>query len=359
MAEQIAQIRFDSNPAFQNRKPRIANRTGWSRREFLKATALTGSSALLGLTSNTHAADPAPETTKIALAQSPALCTAPQIVAEELLRGEGFTDIQYLRTGSAELYKTVASGQAQLGMGVTLRFILDVDAGAPTVLLTGVHVGCYELFGVGTVRSVNNLKNKTVSVPGLHSGAHALLASMAAYVGLNPAKDIKWVVHPFAESMRLLADGKIDAFMGFPPEPQELRAKKIGHVIVNSMMDRPWSQYFCCMVIGNREFVRKNPVATKRTLRAIMKATDLCAREPQRAARYLVDRGYTKNYDFALQTMKDMHYAQWRDFDPEDTIRFYSLRLHEVGMIKTSPNKLIAQAGDWRFLRELKKELKT
>jgi|SRR5688572_4831529 len=215
MAEQIAQIRFDSNPAFQNRKPRIANRTGWSRREFLKATALTGSSALLGLTSNTHAADPAPETTKIALAQSPALCTAPQIVAEELLRGEGFTDIQYLRTGSAELYKTVASGQAQLGMGVTLRFILDVDAGAPTVLLTGVHVGCYELFGVGTVRSVNNLKNKTVSVPGLHSGAHALLASMAAYVGLNPAKDIKWVVHPFAESMRLLADGKIDAFMGF------------------------------------------------------------------------------------------------------------------------------------------------
>ena len=84
---------------------------------------------------------------------------------------------------------------------------------------------------------------------------------MAAYVGLDPNKDIKYVTQPFAESMRLLAEGKIDGFMAFPPEPQELRAKKIGHVIVNTITDRPWSRYFCCSIAGNREFVRKNPVA--------------------------------------------------------------------------------------------------
>ena len=65
------------------------------------------------------------------------------------------------------------------------------------------------------------------------------------------------MTHSFVEAAQLLAQGKIDAYLGFPPEPQELRAKKIGHVVVNSMMDRPWSQYFCCMVIGNRDFVRK------------------------------------------------------------------------------------------------------
>ena len=90
--------------------------------------------------------------------------------------------------------------------------------------------------------------------------------------------------------MELFAEGKIDAFLGFPPEPQELRARKIGHVIVNSSIDRPWSQYFCCMLAGNREFVRKHPVATKRVLRAILKATDFCASEPARAARVMVDR---------------------------------------------------------------------
>jgi DNA-binding transcriptional LysR family regulator len=61
---------------------------------------------------------------------------------------------------------------------------------------------------------------------------------MASYVGLDPAKDISWVTHPLAEVMRLLATGKIDAFLGFAPDPQELRAKKIGRVVVNSSVDR-------------------------------------------------------------------------------------------------------------------------
>ena len=137
--------------------------------------------------------------------------------------------------------------------------------------------------------------------------------------------------------MRLLAEGKIDALMGFPPVPQELRAKKIGHVVVNSAADRPWSQYFCCMMAGNREFVRKHPVATKRAMRAILKANQICALEPERAARLLVDKGFTTNYDYALQTMKEIPYGKWREYDPEDTVRFYSLRLHEAGHDQVEP----------------------
>ena len=138
--------------------------------------------------------------------------------------------------------------------------------------------------------------------------------------------------------MELFADGKIDAFLGFPPEPQELRARKIGHVILNTATDQPWSQYFCCMLSGNRDFVRDHPIATKRVLRAILKAADLCAAEPERVAQRLVDGGFTERYDYALQTLTEVPYDRWREFDPEDTLRFYALRLHEVGMIKSSPN---------------------
>ena len=90
---------------------------------------------------------------------------------------------------------------------------------------------------------------------------------MVAYVGLDLHKDLNFVLHPGPESMRLLAEGKIDAYLGFPPEPQAMREQQIGHVVVNSTVDRPWSQYFCCMLAGNREFVRTHPVATKRALR--------------------------------------------------------------------------------------------
>ena len=158
--------------------------------------------------------------------------------------------------------------------------------------------------------------------------------------------------------MRLLAEGKIDGFMGFPPDPQEARARKIGRVIVNSNVDRPWSQYFCCMLAGHREFVRKHPVATKRAVRAILKANSICALEPDRATRFLVEKGYAREYEYTLQMLKELPYTRWRDRDPEDTLRFYALRLREAGMIKSTPQKLIAQGTDWRFLNEIKKELK-
>jgi NitT/TauT family transport system substrate-binding protein len=129
-------------------------------------------------------------------------------------------------------------------------------------------------------------------------------------------------------------------------------------VLLSTTTDRPWSQYFCCTVNANRDFVRKHPIATKRALRAILKADQVCALEPERVARHMVDRGLTKSYDYALQTMKDIPYGRWRQYNPEDTVRFYSLRMHEAGVIKSSPQRIIAEGTDWRFLNELKRELK-
>jgi NitT/TauT family transport system substrate-binding protein len=181
---------------------------------------------------------------------------------------------------------------------------------------------------------------------------------MAAQVGLDPMKDIHWVTDPKVKPIELFAQDKIDAFLGFPPEPQDLRARHIGHVIVNSAVDRPWSQYLCCMLAANPEYVRNYPVATKRVVRAVLKATDLCATDPERAARRLVGGGFTARYDYALQMLNENPYDKWREYDATDTIRFYALRMREVGFIKSSPQKIIAEGTDWHFLNELKQELK-
>jgi NitT/TauT family transport system substrate-binding protein len=325
-----------------------------SRRRFL-ATSLAAATGVVGLRTQPAYADPPPETTKIRLSQIAGICVAPQYVAEELLKIEGFTDIQYVEVLSNP-YPAFASGNVDLSMAFVAPFIIQVDVDAPLVLLGGVHVGCFELFGTERIRAIRDLKGKTVAVPEPGSAHYVFLASMAAHVGLDPRQDLKFVFHPAVESIQLLADEKIDAVMAFPPFPQELRAKKIGHVIVNSGVDRPWSQYFCCIVAANQEFARIHPTATKRALRAILKSADFCAAEPERAARVVAGRGY--RYDYALQTMREIRYAQWQEYDPEDTVRFYALRLHEAGMIKSGPKKIIAQGTDWRFFNELKRELK-
>jgi NitT/TauT family transport system substrate-binding protein len=325
-----------------------------SRRRFLTTLVSASAIGIVG-TSASIAQEAPPETSTIRLFKMPGICIAPQYVAEEMLRSEGFTDIQYFEYG-VNTYAALASGKTDISMAFVANFIVHLDAGAPIVLLGGVHTGCYELFGTESLQAIHDLKGKTVAVPELGSAHQLFVSSMMAFVGLDPGRDVNFVVSSPAESIELLAERKIDALMGFPPVPQELRERKIGHVIVSSGLDRPWSQYFCCIVGANREFARRHPIATKRALRAILKAVQFCSAEPERAARLVADKGY--RYDYALQTMNDIRYGKWREYDPEDAIRFYSLRLREAGFIRATPNRIIAEGTDWRFFNELKRELK-
>ena len=331
-----------------------------SRRRFASGLALLGAGNALGLWSPPAAAEPPPEIAKIRLLRGSSVCLAPQYMAEELLRAEGFTEVQYFTTADADLIaKALASDQADISMQFVAPNLVRFDMGDPIVFLAGGHVGCLDLRGTDKVRSARDLKGKTVAVPGGVTGvAYMFVASMATHVGLDPRRDITWAAHSIDESKRLLAEGKVDATLAYPPMAQEMSAKKIGRSIVNTTTDRPWSQYFCCMITGRQTFVRRYPVATKRALRAILKTADLCAAEPERIARSLIEKKFVTQYDYTLQAMRDLPYGKWREYDPEDTIRFYSLRLHEAGLIKSNPQKIIAQGTDWRFLNELKKELK-
>jgi NitT/TauT family transport system substrate-binding protein len=334
-----------------------------SRRDFLATASKAAAAGVLG-GRRALADEGPPEVTTIRLRRDPSICVAPWYIAEDLLRAEGFSDIQYVPVQSGVAYsQMIGRGELDFALGDAATQIARLDAGVPITALAGVHAGCFELFAHEPIRTISDLRGKKVGIDVLGSGKHRYVAIMAASVGLDPHKDIEWVegasVNPFGLfPLELFAERKVDAFLGFPPEPQELRARGIGRVILSMTTDKPWSQYFCCMMVGNREFVQTHPVATKRVIRAVLKANEICAAEPGRAAQRLVDGGFTERYDYALQTLTELPYASWREFDPEDSMRFYALRLHEVGMIESSPNALIAQGADWRFLNELRRELK-
>ena len=328
-----------------------------TRRRFLATLSLAGAAGILHPIP-ARAAEGRLETTAVRLPKTSSICSAPQFVAEALLRAEGITDIRYVDTASSEVAATIARGKADFGLNYGASLIRNIDAGEAVTVVGGVHIGCFEVFGSEAVRSIADLKGKSVGIPALGSPQHLFLAVIAAQVGVDPNKDVNWVVSPSVKPMQLFVDRKIDAFLGFPPEPQELRARQIGHVILNSALDRPWSQYFCCMLAGNPDYVRNHPVATKRVVRAVLKAADLCATDPAGSARRLVDGGFTPRYDYALQTLKDLPYDKWREYDPEDTMRFYALRLRDTGLIKSTPQKIIGDNTDWRFFNELRRELK-
>ena len=151
--------------------------------------------------------------------------------------------------------------------------------------------------------------------------------------------------------MQLFAEGKVDAFLGFPPEPQELRARRIGHVVVNSAVDQPVVAVF--LLHAGRQPGFRASASDRHQARDCAPSSRLstsASPSRERVAQRLVEDGFTKSYDYALQTLTELPYRMWREYDPEDTLRFYALRLHEIGMIKSSPNKIIAEGTDWRFL---------
>jgi NitT/TauT family transport system substrate-binding protein len=332
--------------------------TSGSRREFLVRGSALAAAGVFGLHEKQARAEPPPETNRIRFAHAPFICAAPIYLAEQFLSMEGFSKWEYLPVGSRTAIDALASGRVDIAFWNAPELLPYLDAGRQVVALAGLHGGCFQLFVHDHVRAVPDLKGKRAAIHYFGSGDHVLLSTMLAYVGIDP-QHVTWITgKDVRNAMDLFAGGQADAFVGYAQEPAELRLRKAGRVIVDTTQDRPWSQYFCCLVAANREFLERNPVATKRVLRAIVKAADVCASDPQGVARFLVAKQYETRYPIGLEVMSGVDYARWRDASPEDTLRFYALRLREVGMIKSTPDKLIAQGTDWRFLNELKRELK-
>jgi NitT/TauT family transport system substrate-binding protein len=243
-----------------------------SRRRFLATLSSAGAAGLIGAP-DSSAQDGRLETTTVRIAKIAGICIAPQYVADDLLRAEGFTDIRHVPTeAGVPAALSLARGEVDFTANFAPALMITIDAGQPITILGGEHIGCFELFAREGIRSIPDLKGKTVGVQGLGSSQHVFVSSMAAHVGLDPAKDIRWVTSSAPKPMELFAEGKIDAFLGFPPEPQELRARNIGRVIVNSAIDRPWSQYFCCRIKPDR-IPRDSPIRTS-TIRCATRQGD-------------------------------------------------------------------------------------
>jgi NitT/TauT family transport system substrate-binding protein len=336
-------------------------RKEWSRRSLASGLLALGGGTVFGngrITASALAAAPL-ETTAIRLPKSLGICVAPVYAAEAALRLEGFSEPEFVKTGTGvSVIEMVARGELDLAQSTVPTLVYEVAHGRPIVCLAGVHSGCYELFVHGDIATLSELRGQRVAIQAPGALAQYYLSAMAAYVGLDPQNDIDWRVPEGESALELFARGGADAFMAFAPEPQELRARGVGRVILNTAIDRPWSQYFCCMIYGNPDWARQHPGATKAAIRAFLKTADWCAADPAAVARHLVAEGFAHNEAFATEALAEIPYTRWHEFDVEDSMRFYALRLHEAGLVTMTPQQIIAEGADWRHFEELKRELR-
>src|SRR5262245_2516798 len=204
----------------------------FGRRKFLANASALSAASLLGLP-HLASADPAPEISRIRLIHAPTLCLAPQYLAEQLLYLEGFSKVEYYESPGGVGPDAIANGQADFSSWETLGAIPVMEATNNLLAIAGVHAGCVEVLGGHRVKSIRDIGGKTIAVSMRGGSDHVFLASIMGYVGMDPRNDVIWIeAGSVLKAMQLFEEAKSDVFVGFPPQPQDLVAKNVGHVIL-------------------------------------------------------------------------------------------------------------------------------
>jgi NitT/TauT family transport system substrate-binding protein len=305
---------------------------------------------------------PPPETTTVRIAMAPA-CEPGLMLAGDYLREEGFTDIRYIDTSFIER-AWLLNHEADVSVGHPEFLVASLDAGLPLMMLAGLHSGCLELWAGPGIQSIGELRGKKIAVrrTDISDQYYVFFATLLGYVGIDPLKDVQFIATGTGPEMRkAFIEGRADAVLNGASQGPLFRrlSKAPGHVILATMTDKPWSQYLCCTLVAHRDWARQNPIATKRVTRAVLRATDRAAKDPPRAAHDAVAAvagGDFVDESLVRETMAMCTY-NWRELDPEETLRFFALRLAEAKLITSTPQQLIDQGTDLAYMRQLRKEL--
>ncbi|MDP9251483.1 MAG: ABC transporter substrate-binding protein [Chloroflexota bacterium] len=313
---------------------------------------------------------PPPETATIRIA-SPFACDAPLWLAKDFLREEGFTDVQWV-PDAPNTAGWITSNVADVGPGHPEAIVAAIDTGVPIWTLAGLHTGCQELWAAPGIKSVRDLRGKRIAVFKRDRSDQFFLffSTLCAYNGIDPLTNVSFFeVGPVGYRGLLTAylEGRSDAFLAAADGAAVLKRepRNPGTKILDQTTDKPWSQYLCCLLVANRDWARQNPNATKRFTRAVLRAADATAKDRAGAARAgvgasirnLLAERTAPELDILTDTTAMVSY-DWREYDPEETLRFFALRLGEVKLINSTPQQIITQGSDVAYMRQLRNELK-
>jgi len=290
---------------------------------------------------------------------NPPACEPGIWLAKDFLADEGFTDVRFVATPFIST-EWIARGLADVALAHPEFAVATLDAGLPLLMLAGVHSGCLELWARQGINSVADLRGKRIAVrvKDISDQFFAFFATLLGRVGFDLIKDVQFVEGANVAGMNaLFTDGRADAVLAgaqFGPLLRRMQTTP-GHVILSTMDAQPWSHYFCCHIVANREWAHRNPIATKRITRALLRATDAAAKDAPRAAREAAPMlGLEES--IVAETMAMCAY-NWRDLEPEDTLRFFALWLAAAKLIRNTPQQLIALGADFQYMLQLRTEL--
>jgi len=279
-------------------------------------------------------------------------CEAPIFTAVEkgFFKEEGL-DVSLVKCDLKNYKDVLALGGYDVTHHLVMYFLKPIEQGLDVKFTGGIHRGCLRVQAAvnGKVRSVNDLRGKRIGVPGMGTPPFIFANRVLGANGIDPSKEITWLVFPAGELGLALDKGEVDAVANSEPIGSMLIAQGKVRNIADQAVDMPYADEYCCAVIVNGKFLARNPKASAAATRAMLKAAKWVETNPKAAAELSVKAKYlASTVDQNTVSISHLRYVPSVS-GAKTAVRLAAEEMKRAGMLKRSTD--VAQLADKAFVK--------
>jgi NitT/TauT family transport system substrate-binding protein len=263
-------------------------------------------------------------------------CEAPVFMAVEqgVFKDEGL-DVSLVKCEWAKYKDVLALGGFDVTMHLVMYFLKPVEQGLDVKFTGGIHRGCLRVQATtnGHVQSVKDLRGKRIGIPGMGTPPFIFASRVLGANGLDPNKDVSWVVFPAGELGLTLDKQQVDAVANSEPIGSLLLSSGKVRNIADQAQDAPYKDEYCCAVLANGKFVAANPKASAAATRALLKAAKWVEANPAAAAKMSVEKKYlASNPELNALAISNLRYVPSVS-GAEAAVKSAAAEMKRIGMI--------------------------
>lgn len=222
-------------------------------------------------------------------------CEAPIFTAVEkgFFKEEGL-DVSLVKCDWKNYKDVLALGGYDVTHHLVMYFLKPIEQGLDVKFTGGIHRGCLRVQAAakGSIRTVKDLRGKRIGVPGMGTPPFIFANRVLGANGIDPSKEITWLVFPAGELGLALDKGEVDAVADSEPIGSMLVAQGKVRNVADQAADSPYRDEYCCAVLVNGKFLARNPKASAAATRALLKAAKWVETNPVAAAKLSVEGKY-------------------------------------------------------------------
>jgi len=282
---------------------------------------------------------PAADSSKVRVGYVGLTCEAPIFTAVEkgFFKEEGL-DVSLVKCDWKNYKDVLALGGYDVTHHLIMYFLKPIEQGLDVKFTGGIHRGCLRVQAParGSIRSIKDLRGKRIGVPGMGTPPFIFANRVLGANGIDPSKEITWLVFPAGELGLALDKGEVDAVADSEPIGSMLVAQGKVRNIADQAVDMPYADEYCCAVLVNGKFLKRNPKACAAATRALLKAAKWVEANPKAAAELSVKGKYlASTVDQNTVSISHLRYVPSVS-GAQTAVRLAAAEMKRAGMMKPS-----------------------